>query len=80
MLFKVEPRRCCPDARGRGRRTSDRYLLYAYGGHREGYLLISVIDDPGAHELWAPQNKARRQALEEIAEAFCVFGTIPKVV
>jgi len=64
--------------RGRGRRTSDRYLLYAYGGPREGYLLIAVIDDPGAHELWAPKNNGQRAALEEVAEDFCVFGSIPK--
>lgn len=63
--------------RGRGRRTSDRYLLYAYGGAREGYLLVAVIDDPGAHQLWAPQNRALRANLEQVAEDFCVFGTMP---
>jgi len=32
-----------------GKRTSDRYLFYAYGGPRLGWLLLDVIDDPGAH-------------------------------
>lgn len=62
--------------RGRGRRTSDRYLLYADGSPREGFLLIAVIDDPGAHELWSASNAARRSSLEQVAEDFCVFGIV----
>lgn len=61
--------------RRRSRRTSDRYLFYADGGASEGYLLISAIDDPGAHAIW--QQPTIIRAWESIADDFCVFGTVP---
>ena len=63
--------------RGSGRRTSDRYVLYADGGTREGLLMIWIIDDPGAHDLWLPANKEYLSTLEDVAEQFCVFGRMP---
>lgn len=61
----------------RGRRTSDRYLFYADGGAREGFLLVAVIDDPGAHLIWQAAYKSMRDELEHIAEQFCVYGIVP---
>lgn len=61
--------------RRRGRRTSDRYLFYADGGAREGFLLIAAIDDPGAHAIW--QQLAVVVQWEAIANDFCVFGIVP---
>lgn len=60
-----------------GRRTSDRYLFYADGGKREGFLLIDILDDPGAHTIWMPAYRGTRQFWEDIAEQFIVFGTVP---
>ena len=59
----------------RKKRTSDRYLFYANGGMREGYLLIALIDDPGAHAIW--QNQTALQDLEQVADDFCVYGLVP---
>lgn len=56
------------------RRTSDRYLFYADGGVREGYLLIDILDDPGAHTIWSPANKQILSNWEEIAEKFIIYG------
>lgn len=58
-----------------GRRTSDRYLFYADGGAREGFLLIAAIDDPGGHAIW--QQGAVLSQWEAIASDFCVFGIVP---
>lgn len=57
-------------------RRSDRYLLYADGG-RHGYLLIALIEDPGAHTLWTAAQRATREALEIVAENFVYFGQVP---
>ena len=57
------------------KRTSDRYVFYADGGSREGYLLVAVIDDPGAHAIW--QNAVAVSDFEQVAEDFCVFGNTP---
>jgi hypothetical protein len=61
-----------------GKRTSDRYLFYAYGGQRLGWLLLDVIDDPGAHEVWEDAFREYRQQLEAWAQDFTDFGTLPK--
>lgn len=53
-------------------RTSDRYVLYACDP-RHGYLIIDILDDPGAHDLW----KARHTHLpkyELAATDFCTYG------
>lgn len=59
------------------KRTSDRYLFYTNGGPTYGYLLIALIDDPGAHLIWAFDNRATRSQWEAIADNFFHFGTIP---
>lgn len=60
-----------------GRRTSDRYLFYAYGGPRLGWLLLDVIDDPGAHKVWEDEQRDYRLQLEAWAQAFVDFGKVP---
>ena len=57
-------------------RRSDRYLLYANGG-RHGYLLIAILEDPGAHKLWTPALKLVRETFEIVAENFVYFGQVP---
>lgn len=56
-------------------RRSDRYLLYANGG-QYGYLLLALIEDPGAHKLWTPALNAQRLAFEVVAENFVYFGQV----
>lgn len=58
-------------------RKSDRYLFYADGGLAYGYLLIAIINDPGAHKVWSAPFKAYRIALEQIADDFFYFGKVP---
>ncbi|WNO03979.1 hypothetical protein [Rhodoferax mekongensis] len=58
-------------------RTSDRYLFYVDGGLAYGYLLIAIINDPGAHAVWQPQYAQYRKDLESIADDFFHFGIIP---
>ncbi len=58
-------------------RKSDRYLLYADGTPAFGYLLITLINDPGAHTLWEPQNRQLVQLLERIADDFHHHGRAP---
>lgn len=58
------------------RRRSDRYLLYADRGMGR-YLLISLIEDPGAHALWEKSHTATRKAFEVVAENFVTFGQVP---
>ena len=59
------------------KRTSDRYILYADGGMSYGFLLIALIEDPGAHELWNPDRRGEVNVLEAVAENFSNFGTLP---
>lgn len=59
------------------KRRSDRYLLYANGGLRYGYLLIDVIEDPGAHDLWTSAQRRRLSNFETIADNFTYFGQVP---
>ena len=54
-------------------RTSDRYLLYAHE-ERHGYLIIDVLDDPGAHDLWK-QRRTNLKGYEQTAWEFAVNGT-----
>jgi len=59
------------------KRTSDRYILYADGGVSYGFLLIALIDDPGAHKLWNPERRGEVEILEKVAENFANFGLLP---
>lgn len=56
----------------RKRRTSDRYVLYAQDKNY-GFLLIDILDDPGAHDLWM-QRRTKLAGYEKIASDFCTFG------
>ena len=57
----------------RHKRRSDRYLLFADGG-RFGYLLIQILDDPGAHALW--KNKAALKNYLTVADNFIFNGSV----
>jgi len=59
------------------RRTSDRYLFYADGGAHKGFLLIDILNDPGAHDIWKPAYRQMLNAWEGIAEQFIFFGIAP---
>jgi Toxin YafO, type II toxin-antitoxin system len=59
-------------------RTSDRHLFYVDRG-LDRYLLIFIVDDPGAHELLAhptPEQKALLTEFERIASEFYYFGKV----
>jgi len=58
------------------RRRSDRYLLYA-DGKRHGYLLIALLEDPGAHDLWLPLNRNLLQDFVVVADNFDFNGSVP---
>ena len=61
-------------ARGRQKgRRRDRYLLNAYAPHH-GHLIIDVLDDPGAHDLWK-QRRTTLAGYEEVAWDFAANGT-----
>ena len=57
-------------------RRSDRYLLYAVNG-RGDYLLIELLDDPGAHKLWEREYRGTLQDYITVAENYVMFGEVP---
>jgi hypothetical protein len=60
------------------KRTSDRFLFYADGGRPYGFLLIFIVNDPGAHGFLDDRaNKALLGKFEQIADDFVHFGTVP---
>ncbi|NHZ36019.1 type II toxin-antitoxin system YafO family toxin [Massilia rubra] len=59
----------------RRHRSSDRYVLYA-SDPRHGYLIIDILDDPGAHEVWK-QRRTKLAGYELAATDFCTFGPKP---
>lgn len=61
--------------RERHRRRSDRYILYARNSLGD-FLIVGIIDDPGAHLLWEKQNKHHLDSYVAAAENFVVFGVI----
>lgn len=78
----AEKRRWAIEHKRRSRKTSDRVLIYVE--HRDQYLLIDVIDDPGAHEIMRmvdQQGKSFMQKCAEEAHAF-IYGhqTLPPPV
>lgn len=62
--------------RRRHERRSDRYLLYAENG-RGDYLLIELLDDPGAHKLWEREYRGTLQDYITVAENYVLFGEVP---
>jgi hypothetical protein len=64
--------------RRRSNRTSDRHLFYVDRGLGR-YLLIFIVDDPGAHEFLAnptSEQKALLTEFERIANNFYYFGKV----
>ncbi len=60
-------------------RRSDRYLFYSDGGSF-GYLLLGIVNDPGAHQFLSEPNQDDRLvllAMEKQADAFFHFGKLP---
>ena len=58
------------------KRRSDRCVIYADGGSTNGFLVIALIADPGAHEIWEPSAQIKREKWEKIADNFIHFGTV----
>lgn len=62
----------------RRKRVSDRFLFYADGGSH-GYLLLYIVNDPGAHAFLnsaEPASQAVRAALQAMADQFYHFGIV----
>ncbi len=60
------------------KRVSDRFLFYVDGGIH-GYLLLYIVNDPGAHEFLSKKDAANqlvRSAIEAMADEFYHFGTV----
>jgi hypothetical protein len=54
---------------------SNRYLFFARcGQHR--YLLIDIIDDPHAHDVWEARFRGYVAALKRVADQFHHFGRV----
>ena len=62
--------------RQHGKRKSDGYVLYTHHS-RYGYLLIDVLFDPGAHDLWIPSHKQQLIGYETVADNFQFNGSTP---
>ncbi len=63
--------------RGR-KRASDRFLFYVDGA-RHGYLLLYIVNDPGAHDFLnspSPDSQAVRKAMQTMADQFYHFGVV----
>lgn len=55
-----------------GRKTSDRVLVYARRKNGD-YLLIYVLDEPGAHEIAEMRTKDHERLMRALAEMAAVF-------
>lgn len=65
--------------RFRGRKTSDRHLVYV-AAERNRYLLIYILDEPDAHEvarMCTAEDRALMETFAIISEDFIVDGTVP---
>ena len=67
--FWRKPREC-------HRRRSDCYLMYACDA-KHGHLLIALLADPGAHNLWKPSHRQLLTSFETVAENFIFAGAVP---
>jgi hypothetical protein len=59
-------------------RTSDHVLVYVADDHGD-WLLIAILDEPGAHaiaDMRTPENKATMEGFAAVAEAFRANGAI----
>ena len=62
----------------RGRKTSDRVLVYAQD-RTHGYLLIYILSEPDAHEtakMLTPESDLLMRKLAKIAERFIYTGQV----
>jgi Toxin YafO, type II toxin-antitoxin system len=62
----------------RGRKTSDRALIYV-DDDNGGYLLITILDEPDAHEIARMKTARDREIMEgfaHVAAAFMEDGTV----
>lgn len=65
--------------RRRSRKVSDRALVYVDGGKGK-YLLIYILDEPGAHDIAKMKTAKHKElmgAFAAIAEAFLYNGEVP---
>src|SRR4249919_693394 len=53
--------------RRRGRKTSDRALVYAEN-HAGDFLLLTILDEPDAHEIAKMKTRADRDLMEALAK------------
>lgn len=63
----------------RGRKTSDRHLVYVTDSRR-GHLLIFVLEEPYGHSVALMSNKDDKEAMEKfaiVAENFIIDGHVP---
>lgn len=59
-------------------RTSDQALVYAENNAGD-YLLIAILDEPGAHavsDMRTPENKAVMEGFAAVADAFRYDGSV----
>lgn len=56
----------------RRRKSSDRALVYVDNG-RGDYLLIHILNDPGAHETASMRTLQHRQLMEQLAKVADMF-------
>lgn len=64
--------------RRRGRKVSDRVLVYASSDY-SGHLLIAILDEPGAHDIArmaTPEDAQIMRRLARIADDFLCFGKV----
>jgi hypothetical protein len=69
-------RRWSIEHRRKSRKTSDRVLIYAQ--HADKYLLIDVVDDPGAHEIMRMSDKRGKSLMQKFAEEANAFLNGPQ--
>lgn len=63
----------------RGRKTSDRVLVYVEDG-QGNYLLIFILPEPLAHEIAKMQTPAHRQLMENLAAVAAKFLETGQVI
>jgi hypothetical protein len=78
LLDRPKRRRWLEKFRVRGRKTSNRVLVYAEDG-RGNYLLIFILNEPSAHDIAEMRTARDRETMKgfaAVAEAFLHDGTV----
>lgn len=63
--------------KNRGRKTSDRVLIYAQSADK--YLLIYILSEPDAHKIATMKNQVDKELMEsfaKVADAFICDGSV----